>query len=130
MGLFDVHHGLDDHQVHASLDQSFDLLAKRLAGFFARGGAERLQAQPQRADGSGHPEVIAGHFPRQARSGEIDLADFIPQIEFGQAQPCGSKGIRLEHFGARLDIAQMDFFHQVRRGKVQFVETAAEGDTL
>ena len=80
---------------------------------------------------SGRKASTVGRDPsRQARSGEIDLADFIPQIEFGQAQPCGSKGIRLEHFGARLDIAQMDFFHQVRRGKVQFVETAAEGDTL
>ena len=115
MGLLDVHHGLDDHQVHAALDQGFDLLAKRLAGLFARGRAERLQAQPERADGSGHPEVIASHFARQARAGDIDLADFVPQIEFRQTQPCGSKSICLDNLGASLDVAQVDFFHQVRR---------------
>ena len=49
-----VGEGFEDQQVDAGFDQRLDLLAEGRARFGEGGGAERLDAHAQRADGAGH----------------------------------------------------------------------------
>ncbi len=65
--FLDVAEGFQHQQVDAAFDQGCDLLAEGGAGFLERGLAQRFNADPQRADRAGHPDVEAfGRFAGQA----------------------------------------------------------------
>ena len=69
MQFLEVAEGFQDQQVDAAFGQRSDLLAKRCAGFLERSLAQRLNANPQRADRAGDPDIEAlGGFAGQARA--------------------------------------------------------------
>ena len=64
--FFDVAEGLQHQQVNAAFDQGGDLFAEGGAGFLERGLAQRFNADPERTDRSGDPDVEAlGRFAGQ-----------------------------------------------------------------
>ena len=109
MQLFDVAEGFEHQQIDAALDQGGDLFAKRGAGLFKRSLAQRFDADAQRANRCGHPDIeTLGRFPSHMSARQIDVAHTIRQAVPRQAKAVAAESIGLDNLGAGLEIIMMN----------------------
>ena len=126
--LVEVAEGFEDQQIDAGFEQRVDLLAEGGAGFGEGGGAERLDAHAQRADGAGDEWPSFGGFARQAHAGLVDVLQLFGDAEGRQARAVGAEGVGFEDLGAGLDVFLVDLADQVGLREVQLVEAAVDED--
>ena len=122
--------GLEDHQIDAGLDQSRHVLPKNRAGLFERSGAQRLDANSQRAYRSRDKCSVAGCLPGQPYAGLVDGAQFFGEAKGSQPCAVGPERVGFDDLGAGLDVFLMHFLDQRRRGEIEFIETAIDEDAL
>ena len=103
--FFHVAEGFQHQQIDAAFDQGCDLLAEGGAGFLEGGLAQRFNADSQRANRAGNPDVEAlGRFARQTNPGQVDLADLVFQAVACQAKGIAPKSIGFNDLRTRLQI--------------------------
>ena len=87
MQLFQVAKRFEHQQIDATFDQGLDLLAESRAGLFERSLAQRLDANAERTNRSGDPDVeTLGRLASHVRARHIDVAHPV-----GQAVPRQAK---------------------------------------
>ena len=104
-----------------------NLLAEGVAGLGKRDLAQRLDANAQRADGSGHQRVealrrLASHPGAHA----VDFSQLIQTSVLAQAKRIGAKGVCFYDLGSGLQVLLMDAANQVGLREVQLVVAAVD----
>ena len=100
--FFQVAERFKHQQIDAAFDECGDLLAKRSARLFKRSFAQRLDADTQRANRPGHPDVeTLGCFAGHVRAGHVDVAHAIGQAMARETEAIGAEGIGFNNLGAR-----------------------------
>src|ERR1017187_4002403 len=103
--LFDVAKGFQHQQIDAPFDQGRDLFAKCRPGLFKRSLPQRLNADTERADRSGHPYVeTLGRFSGHVSTGQVDVTDAVRNAVARQAEAVRAESIGLDNLGARLQL--------------------------
>jgi hypothetical protein len=129
--FFDVAEGFEHQQIDAALDQGRDLFAERRARLFKRSLAQRFNANAQRADRSGDPNVeTLGCFASHVSAGQIDVAHAIGQAVPRQAKAVRAESIGFDNLGAGLQVIVVHGADQLRLRQVQLVIAAVDENAL
>jgi hypothetical protein len=144
--------GLDQQHVHAALDQRRSLLVVGgehcvVADVTERGQLGRRPQRAGRKAGLLRRRVCVGHFARQPRRRQIQLAGALLQIVLGKHDARGAEAVGLDHIAASLQIGRMNGANHIRprerqhlvaallaleilRGKIQVLQTGAHGAVI
>ena len=119
--LLEVVERLDHEQVGAAAFEHGGLLGEDLA---ADPGRRLLAQRPDRAGDEDVPTRDLARVARELHPGRVDALEVVLQEVGGELAAVRPEGVRLDQLGARVDEADVQRHHRIRRAQVRLLGAA------
>ncbi len=126
--LVEIGERFEDEEIGAAFPERGHLLAKRRAGFVARGRTVGLESDAERADGAGDEHVLPRRLARELRRTPVDLPHLRLEAVLRELDAVCAERVRLQHLGAGIDVRAVDAEHEVGRAQVELVVALIDED--
>jgi hypothetical protein len=131
LDLVEVSERLENEDVDAAVAQPRHLLAEDPAGLVGTRRSVWLEANSERANRTrDEDDPVAGRFSRQLGGAPIEIVDLRLEPVLRELDPVRAEAVRLDRFGARLEVRLVNRAHEVGCPRVQFIVALVDEDAL
>ncbi len=133
IGLSDltkVDKGLEQEQIHSTVEKTFRLLFEMRKSFFLRDGSKRGDGLAKGTDGTGHECLTRGFLASKAGTFLVDALDEVRETMGPQLHAIGTVGVGLDEINANINILTVHRLNQCRIREIELVVAAIEKNAL
>ena len=122
-----THHGFHDQQIHASLHQIADLFPVYCHQLFEIHPSDGGKLLSRHGQIPGNPRFFSGGTPGSFHQSQVQFADVSFQAIFGQFDPVGGKGGRVQDIRSCADVFLLQACQHIRMLRNPFLRADAAG---